>query len=593
MSDGQSGRIPERFIESIITQTDLVALIQERIKLKKSGNNYSACCPFHQEKTPSFTVSAVKQFYHCFGCGAHGNAIGFVMAHDGLTFVEAIDHLSGRLGLVVPRDLKETAKQKEKADLSQVLDAVAAFYQTQFKKHPQGSEAGAYLKKRGLTGRIAKRFGLGFAPAGWTHLVDHFKGDPHAFTILEHTGLIKKHESGRYFDLFRSRILFPIRDRKGSVVGFGGRTLGADVPKYLNSPESTLFHKSYCLYGLYEALQTRAQWKSAVVVEGYLDVIALVQQGIEGAVATLGTAITPHHLTQLFHVSDQIIFCFDGDKAGQQAAWKALQGVLPLLQQGRQVRFVVLPDGEDPDTYIRTHGKMEFQVLLENSAPLSDYLFNRLSQDQNLSSLDTRAQVAEKARSLLSQLPDGVFKEMMFEQLARLLSSSPQVMRGQKAYRYPYTSNSKFTAKMVRTPPPKSSGPAYLACAILLRLPALIGVARENLMPLTEIHQQGFDLLNEILALLNAEPHLSPEALREKMPALSKVQQSALHACIDKVAIIPELGLGAELKGALERLTVISQEQSAQKLIQKAKVSELSQEEKQQLIEIFQTRESK
>lgn len=599
MSDGQSGRIPDRFIESLIAQTDLVTLIQEKVKLKKAGNNFSGCCPFHQEKTPSFTVSPMKQFYHCFGCGAHGNAIGFLMAHDALSFVDAIEVLSARLGLTVPRDMRAAAKQKEKADLSHILDAVSAFYQAQLKIHPQGQQAIAYLKKRGLTGTIAKRFGVGFAPAGWTHLVDQFKADPHAFHILEHTGLVKKHSEGRYFDLFRSRILFPIRDRKGAVVGFGGRTIGNDTPKYLNSPESTLFHKSYCLYGLYEALQARQQWDFILVVEGYLDVIACVQQGVEGVVATLGTAITQHHLTQLFHVTDHIVFCLDGDKAGQQAAWKALQGVLPLMQQGRQVRFAFLPTGEDPDTYIRSHGKADFQALIANSSSLSDYFFNSLAQDQDLTSLDNRAQIAEKARGLIAQLPDGVFKEMMFEQLARLLASSPQVMRGEKARRYPYQHSKQFTQKILRTPPPKPSGPAYLACAILLREPALIGLVNQMdpdlslYDALSNSHQPGCEVLIQLLTCLRSEPHLSSVALREKLPPLNKSQELALSAGEKKAAYIPELGLGVELQGTLERLLVIGQELLAQKLIQKAKVSELTQEEKEQLKEILQKRESK
>lgn len=592
MSDGQSGRIPESFIESVLSKTDIVSLIQESVKLKKSGNNYSACCPFHQEKTPSFTVSAQKQFYHCFGCGEHGDAIAFLRANQGFTFIEALEQLCTRLGLEIPRDEQAAAKEKVKTVQADALSQVAAFYQAQLKSHAQGAQAIQYLKQRGLTGHSAKRFGIGFAPSGWTNLVDHFKGSP-TFSALEETGLIKKHSSGRYYDLFRSRITFPIRDRRGKVIAFGGRALGQDNPKYLNTPESPLFHKSYCVYGIYEALQAREKWQSAIVVEGYLDVIALAQHGVEGAFATLGTAITAHHITQLFQMTDEIVFCLDGDKAGREAAWKSLQMVLPLLQQGRQVRFAHLPQGEDPDSYVTSQGLGAFQSLVQESMPLSDYLFNTLFSEQNISSLDNRAKIAEKARALLAPLPDGVFKEMMFDELARLLASTPQVVRGERARRYGYSRYRDFSAKAVVSPPPKLNSPAFMAAAILLRKPALLAEQDESAQRITEVAYPGCDILRRILSTLGELSGENTTQLREKLAPLSKFQETALNACIDKVACIPEEGLAAELSGAMHRLAVVGQEQIAQQLIQKAKTSDLSTDEKRQLKEILQKKETK
>lgn len=587
MSDGQLSRIPESFIHTVIAQTDLVPLIQERIQLKKAGNNYQACCPFHQEKTPSFTVSPQKQFYHCFGCGANGDAIAFLRAYDGLSFIEAVEQLSARLGLQVPRDAVSMEKEKVKAAQADVLSQIAAFYEKQLREHPQKAQAVEYLKRRGLTGQIAKRFGLGLAPSGWTNLLDALKDNANMEQLVQ-TGMIKQHTSGRYYDLFRSRIVFPIRDKKGKVIGFGGRALGEDNPKYLNSPESPLFHKSYCVYGIYEALQQRSQWDKAILVEGYMDVIGLAQQGIEGAFATLGTAVTTHHLTQLFQLSEEIIFCFDGDKAGQEAAFKAMQTVLPLLKGGRHVRFIHLPPREDPDSFVKTHGADAFLSLVADSIPLSEYFFQVICGDQPLSSLDVRAKIAESARALLSQIPDGVFKEMMFEQLAQLLASSPQVVRGEKARRYTYARYRDFSSKVLSGPAPKLSSPAFLVMAILLRNPELFSAIEASQEKITEVQHPGCEQLRHLLRAFAAENAVPKETLHTSLGTLNKFQEQALKNCEAKVALISDEGLVAELTGAFNRLVVIGQEQKALKLIQKAKASELSPEEKNLLKEILQ-----
>ncbi|HRE31601.1 MAG TPA: DNA primase, partial [Candidatus Berkiella sp.] len=427
------GRIPESFIEAILAKTDIVSLIQESVKLKKAGANYSACCPFHHEKTPSFTVSATKQFYHCFGCQAHGDAIRFLMEHQSLNFVEAVERLAARVGMAVPKDPKDEAKAKQRNEHTNVLNRVAEFYSTQF-KHPKAVQAVTYLKKRGLTGLTAKAFGMGFAKEGWDNLLSHFEGEPQALKVLEEAGLIIKHESGRFYDRFRNRIMFPIRDRKGNVLGFGGRVMDNSQPKYLNSPDSPLFQKGHCLYGIHEALQGE-RWQKAIVVEGFFDVVMLAQHGIKGALATQGTAITSHHLTYLFQQVPEVVFCFDGDKAGQAAAWKALQLVLPFLTKDRHVRFTFLPEGEDPDSFVRKNGSANFQMLLANSMPLSEYLFATLCADIKPDSIDNRAHLATTAKELLEQIPAGIYKEMMYEQLAEIVSSSLQVVRGEKAAR--------------------------------------------------------------------------------------------------------------------------------------------------------------
>lgn len=589
MLPASGGRIPDSFIESILSKIDIVSLIQENVKLKKSGANYSACCPFHNEKTPSFTVSQTKQFYHCFGCGAHGDAIRFLMDYQALNFVDAVERLAARLGLTVPKDPQTNAKAQLKLNTTTVLNRVAEFYQTQLKHHENASNAVNYLKKRGLTGQIAKAFGLGFAPPGWNNLLTHFHGETEALKVLEETGLIIRNPQNHFYDRFRERIMFPIRDRKGEVIGFGARVMDKTLPKYLNSPESPIFQKGHCLYGLYEALQTREKWQTAVVVEGYLDVVALAQFGFRGAIATLGTAITSHHLMNLFQQVPEIVFCFDGDKAGSSAAWKALQLVFELLVEGRQVRFVFLPQGEDPDSYIRRHGLDGFAALVKNSSPLSAYFFTTLTQMVPPDSVDNRARLASLARPMLERIPSGIFKEMMFEQLAQLVASSPQVVRGEKAFRHFYPAKSNPRAKP--SPAPAPMDPAIMASAILLRLPALHRGVKAKMPFWDTIAAPGTELLCSLLNLLEKDPNLKCEDLRNK--SLEKgFDLKRLGDCENKIGLIPEEGLEAEFSGALERLEVIGRAQLTEKLLQKAKNSELTDDEKLKLKEFLQSRES-
>lgn len=589
-----NGRIPESFIETVLARTDIVSLIQESLTLKKNGANFSACCPFHQEKTPSFTVSPSKQFYHCFGCGAHGDAIRFLMEQHNLTFVDAVEKLSTRLGLSVPKDPQEVAKAQQKSAKTHVLNEVADFYAAQLKAHPAAKTAVDYLKKRGLTGVIAKKFNLGFAPPGWDNLTRQFLHQADKQKVLLETGLIlKKEDQQHFYDRFRARIMFPIRDRQGQTIGFGARVLDQSQPKYLNSSESPLFQKGHCLYGIYEALQERSKWQRALVVEGYLDVIALAQYGVIGAVATLGTAMTTHHLTQLFQYVNEVVFCFDGDQAGQNAAWKALQLVLPLLTQERQVRFVFFPQGEDPDSYIRQQGKVAFETLVQNSTPLADYFFASLTQMVPPNSVDNCARLASMARPLLEQMPPGIFKEMLFEQLARIVASSPEVVRGKPARRS-FGMGQRWPQKpsFPPSPAPLPLEPAFIASAILMRLPGLFANLPQKIYLTQEMVAPGLELLRAISVFLHNTPTASSEALKQHLQTHG-FELKRLNECEEKLALLPEeASLAAELSGAIARLEVIGRKQAAKKLLQKAKKMELTEEEKKQLKEFLASRES-
>lgn len=583
------GRIPDGFIEAVLAKTDIVSVIQENLKLKKNGANYSACCPFHHEKTPSFTVSATKQFYHCFGCSAHGDAIRFLMEYQSLSFVEAVERLATRLGMSVPKDPVDEAKAKVRSAHTNVLNRVAEFYSAQF-KDPKAQSAVAYLKKRGLNGQTAKDFAMGFAKEGWDHLIKHFEGDQEALKVLEEAGLIIKHQSGRFYDRFRNRVMFPIRDRKGNVLGFGGRVMDKSEPKYLNSPESPLFQKGHCLYGIYEALKGE-KWQKAIVVEGYFDVVMLAQYQIKGAVATLGTAITSHHLSYLFQQVNDVVFCFDGDKAGQAAAWKALQLVLPFLTKDRQVRFAFLPQGEDPDSFVRNNGTDHFKTLLANSTPLSEYLFAALCKEIKPDSVDNRAHLANKAQPLLEQIPAGIYKEMMYEQLAQLVSTSLQVVRGEKAARLSYDKRS-FKKPIKATPPKQLLSTAFIVCGILLREPTLVEMVKKQGTFFEKLSTPGMDMLRVVVELLNqGQNTLSPLKLKEGLKARGFSEQR-IDECESKVALVPSDGLSAELNGAIHRLLAIGQQEITEKLLQKAKEIGLTDQEKQQLKEILQFRES-
>jgi DNA primase len=409
--------IPNDFIQTLLSRVDVVDVIDRYVPLKRAGANYSACCPFHNEKTPSFTVSPTKQFYHCFGCGAHGTAIGFVMAYGGKSFPDAVEELARACGLEVPRleTPAEAGRREQSADLTALTLTAARFYRAQLKESPRAIE---YLKERGLTGAIAVHFGIGYAPDAWQPLAAAF--EHYADPALEAVGLVISGDGGKRYDRFRDRIMFPIHDAGGHVIGFGGRVLGEGEPKYLNSPETPLFSKGRELYGLYVARQAIRDAGRVVVVEGYMDVVALAQHGVGYAVATLGTATTPIHVQKLFRHSDRVVFCFDGDAAGRKAAWRALENALPALADGKNASFLFLPDGEDPDDFVRRRGKAAFETLIEDAVPASEFLLAELIAQHRPTSAEARAALVAAARPHLARMNAPVLSALLRRRIAEL-----------------------------------------------------------------------------------------------------------------------------------------------------------------------------
>ncbi len=438
-------RIPDAFIDDLLARTDIVEVISTRVPLKRQGKEYSARCPFHDERSASFTVSPTKQFYHCFGCGAHGTAISFLMNYDRLEFLDAVDELAKRAGMEVPRDTQQrsAAEQDDSRDLYAALDAAARFFQ----KHLEGSaKAAEYLDGRGVDAKTRARFSIGYAPEGYSALKDALGTDERRMKLLDRAGLFSKNDRGHVYDKFRDRVMFPIFDRRGRVIAFGGRVLQKDDgPKYLNSPETALFHKGRELYGLWQVRQAHQKIERLIVVEGYMDVVSLFQYGVTEAVATLGTATTPEHAELLFRNAPDVYFCFDGDNAGRKAGWRALESVLPRMKDGRQAYFLFLPDGEDPDTIVRKEGRDGFDQRLKQATPLSQFFFDEMSREINLHTLDGRARLAERARPMLAQIPDGAFGDLMRQQLSRMTgvgianpdSATPPRSRGAPGHPHP------------------------------------------------------------------------------------------------------------------------------------------------------------
>lgn len=445
-----AGLIPQSFIDDLLNRTDIVDVVSSRVQMKKAGKNYTACCPFHKEKTPSFSVSPDKQFYYCFGCGAGGNALGFIMDHDNLDFPQAVEELAKAAGMEIPREESgrpHKPRQPTDSPLYPLLTAAADFYRQALKSHPVRKAAVDYLKGRGLTGEIARDFGLGFAPPGWDNLYKHLSSDTLQQKAMIDAGLLVENaETGKRYDRFRDRVMFPIRDSRGRIIAFGGRVLGDDKPKYLNSPETPVFHKGQELYGLFEARKFNRSLDEIIVVEGYMDVIALAQQGLRNAVATLGTATSEEHMKRLFRVVPSVLFCFDGDQAGRNAAWRALEATLPCLQDGRRARFLFLPEGEDPDTLVRSEGTDAFKARINQHAqPLADYFFQQLTEEADPRSLEGKAHMATLAAPLIDKVPGANLRALMRQRLSeitgltsetvsQLAQSAPAKTQAQPAY---------------------------------------------------------------------------------------------------------------------------------------------------------------
>jgi len=547
-----AGRIPQSFIDDVMARVDIVELIDARVPLKKAGRDLQACCPFHTEKTPSFTVSPAKQFYHCFGCGAHGTALGFLMEFEHMDFVEAVEELARQAGLTVPRD-SEPGHGSERPNIDplyHVLDQAANYYCRQLREHPAAKNAVEYLKSRGLSGEIANTYGIGYAPPGWDNLLQFLGGDENQISQLEGAGLVLRKEGGGMYDRFRDRIQFPIRDRRGRVIGFGGRVLGDDTPKYLNSPETQVFHKGRELYGLYEARKKTGRLERLMVVEGYMDVVALAQFDISYTVATLGTATTQEHLAQLFRIVPEVVFCFDGDEAGRKAAWRALENALGVLRDGREARFLFLPEGEDPDSLVRKEGKSGFEDRVRKSVPFSDFFFQTLSAKVDTSAMEGRARLAELARPLLSNLNPGIFQRLMIERLAELTGAGVDQLGNFKLR------DQKVTRVPSPTPDP-TLNPVRKAINLVLHYPELAQKVK-NLDHLAAIDIPGVPLLVKLIEFARQRPETTLGSIlehwrdSEDAPHLEKLAQTPLATL--------KSGIEQEFLHTLELLSIKHQE---------------------------------
>ena len=529
-----TGLIPQSFIDDLLHRTDIVEVIDKRVPLKKRGNNYTACCPFHQEKTPSFSVNQDRQFYYCFGCGAGGNAIGFVMNFEQSEFPQALETLARDAGLEVPREESKAQQQKssENAEIIKVLELASKFYQFQLRQHSNKNEAVSYLKDRGVSGEIARDFGLGYAPAGWDNLIKAVVSDEKHEQSLLRAGLIiqrnkekndEKEKDGqrRYYDRFRERIIFPIRDSRGRTIAFGGRVLNDEKPKYLNSPETAVFHKSSELYGLFEAKKSGEKFTKLLLVEGYMDVIALAQMGIKNAVATLGTATSSKHLIRMFRQVTEIIFCFDGDDAGGAAAWRALETTLPLMQDGRQVKFLFLPSGTDPDTHVRAVGKEKFKLELESAKPLEDFFFEKLSEDLDMNSIEGKARLSNLSKKYIRQIPRGVYAQLMLDRLSQTLGVSSESLDLLLSTNAPKQESTPPITPIPNTEWQSSRGrkttntklstyrkPASVkAIELLLRNPEIALSVNQNLEPLRTAEDEGRKLLLSLVEMVKKDPN--------------------------------------------------------------------------------------
>jgi DNA primase len=513
-----AGRIPQSFIDELLSRTDIVEVVGSRVQLKKGGREWKAPCPFHNEKTPSFWVSPDKQFYHCFGCGAHGTALGFLMEHDKLPFPDAVDELASRLGLEVPReDDGRGARERPGEDLYSLLTQVTQFYRDALK---DSEHARDYVTRRGLNSETCVQFAIGYAPDAWDAVLTRFGGAEERVRRLLEVGLVIERSGGReagHYDRFRDRLMFPIRDIRGRTVGFGGRIIGDGEPKYLNSPETPLFHKGRELYGLYEARQALRQVDRLLVVEGYMDVVRLAQAGIHYAVATLGTATTPEHLNRLFRVTSEVVFCFDGDRAGRSAAWRALENSLGHARDGRQLKFLFLPEGDDPDSLVGKEGKDAFEARLGEAVPLSEFLVGQLASQVELASVDGRARLAELARPLVQRVPEGIYRELLLARLAEevrmpasrlfellgLDGSVPAARRQQQS---------------TRPRPGTSAGRKPLLTQAIMLVLHHPGSARAvaELGALRALPERGIDVLAELIEAAAANPKLTTAQLVER-----------------------------------------------------------------------------
>ncbi|WP_372759027.1 DNA primase [Litorivivens sp.] len=588
-----AGLIPQHFIDELLARIDIVEVIDRRVPLRKTGQNYSALCPFHDEKTPSFSVNPDKQFYYCFGCGAGGNAIGFLMEYERQDFPQAVDTLAMVAGLEVPKERTEKPeKVARRKDLHGLMEQAARFYQKQLKEHRDSQRAKDYLVKRGLSGEIAKAFQIGFAPPGWDNLMKALASDDGTRQLLIDAGMLISSDD-KCYDRFRDRIMFPILDNRGQVVAFGGRVLGDDKPKYLNSPETDIFHKGKELYGLYQARKTVRNLERLVIVEGYMDVVALAQHGIHYAVATLGTATSEDHLRKVFRYCPEVVFCFDGDEAGRKAARRAMETVLPLMEDGRQARFLFMPEGEDPDTQVRTIGTTRFENLILNATPLETHFFDALGAGLNIDSLEGKARLSKLAAPLIQRLPAGVYRELMLGDLAKRTGLTATALQNVLEHNPPAEAEPPPRQEPRQKPPtpslPESKRDTLLYMISLLLLhPASANALFDEALPaLNNPYQKT---LESVLALLRKRPESSTAMLLGHWQGQPEGEVLTRALSLEKPNYDAEKAALA-LKECLSHLHK-QQHQSELRLtvdkLRNANYAELSEDDKQKLREMLQ-----
>ena len=581
------GSIPRPFIDDLLTKANIVDVVNSRVKLKKAGRDYQACCPFHHEKTPSFTVSEKKQFYHCFGCGAHGNAISFLMDYDKLEFVEAIEELAAMAGLEVPYEKRARSDNQRpqvgyqtKRNLYELMQKIAQFYQTQL---PLNIPAQSYLQQRGLSAEIIARFQIGFVPNALDTVLREFGTNREEQQKLLDLGMLSRNERGNIYDKFRHRIMFPIRDKRGRTVAFGGRVLGDEKPKYLNSPETITYHKGSELYGLYEALQVDDEPAKLLVVEGYMDVVALAQFGVDYAVASLGTSTTSEQIQLLFRSTEQVICCYDGDRAGRDAAWRALENALPYLQDGRQIKFIFLPDGEDPDSYIRRYGKEKFEEYIDGAQSLTEFLFAHLNPQVDFSSKEGRGKLAALAVPLIRQIPGEALRLSLRNSLAQKLGifdqSQLESLIPQQAHQAAAPHADKL--KMKQTP-------MRLVVSLLLQNPHLVNrITEAGLAALRA--EAGYELLEQLATLCRAREGITTGQILEHF------RDTPYSRPLEILATWEHLLDDTEMLNAFSqnyrRLNIQAIERDIEMLIAKERAEGLSEQERQVLVKLITSKE--
>jgi len=573
--------IPQTFISDLLARVDIADVVGARVKLRRTGNNFVGLCPFHNEKTPSFSVSQSKQFFHCFGCGAHGSAIGFIMQFEHLGFVEAVENLANQYGLVVPKTAGDN-NQTLYAELYKATEQAATFFEHQL---PRATRCINYLKSRGFTGEICKKFRVGYAPDDWENLRPLYSNSSLIKQQLVAAGLLVTKDSKTYAR-FRDRIMFPIRNTRGAIIGFGGRTLDNDPAKYLNSPETTIFHKGEELYGLYEAKKANNNnLKSIIVVEGYLDVIALAQFDITNAVATLGTAISTKQVQLLLRNTAEIIFCFDGDRAGRAAAWRALENSLPLMRDGIQIKFLFLPENDDPDSLVKKEHKELFIKRLETDAiPLADFFFKQLSIDINLNVMDGRAKLAKIGIEWLKKMPYSIFRQLMSDRIAELANIDVEELQNLEINQSVIENAKNQSNKIDTKTAPGLSVSIQNAISILLHHPQLI-VNIENINDIENIKIGGIELLSELISILKKQPNLSMAAILEYWRDREEFETFSMLAC--KKPIISIENLKNEFIGIIQLLRQIECEQTIKTLLLKAATEGLTTEDRRGLQDLI------